>query len=70
MHRSRRAWAAARADRELDGPSRHTWPSGESSTLRRVPSTCTDEYARHVGHADPLREAVDGLVGEDPPRSR
>jgi hypothetical protein len=27
-----------------------------------------EEYARHVGHADLLREAVDGLVGEDPPR--
>jgi hypothetical protein len=27
-----------------------------------------DEYARHVGHADLLREAVDGLVGEDPPQ--
>jgi hypothetical protein len=26
------------------------------------------EYARHVGHADLLREAVDGLVGEDPPQ--
>jgi len=28
-----------------------------------------DGYARHVGHADLLREAVDGLVGEDPPQS-
>jgi hypothetical protein len=27
-----------------------------------------DEYARHVGHADLLREAIDGLVGEDPPQ--
>jgi hypothetical protein len=27
-----------------------------------------DEYARHVGHADLFREAVDGLVGEDPPQ--
>ena len=27
-----------------------------------------DEYARHVGHTDLLREAVDGLVGEDPPQ--
>jgi hypothetical protein len=26
-----------------------------------------EEYARHVGHADLIREAVDGLVGEDPP---
>ena len=24
-------------------------------------------YGRHTGHADLLREMVDGLVGEDPP---
>jgi hypothetical protein len=24
-----------------------------------------EEYARHVGHADLIRESVDGLVGED-----
>ncbi|MGY1670107.1 hypothetical protein [Geodermatophilus sp. SYSU D00710] len=26
-----------------------------------------EEYGRHTGHADLLREAVDGLVGEAPP---
>jgi hypothetical protein len=26
-----------------------------------------EEYGRHTGHADLLREAVDGRVGEDPP---
>lgn len=25
-----------------------------------------EEYARHVGHADLIRESVDGLAGEDP----
>jgi hypothetical protein len=25
-----------------------------------------EEYARHVGHADLLREAIDGSVGEEP----
>jgi len=25
-----------------------------------------EEYARHVGHADLIRESIDGLVGEDP----
>jgi Protein of unknown function (DUF664) len=30
-----------------------------------------EEYARHTGHADLLREFVDGLVGESaPPESR
>ena len=38
----------------------------------RRPATLVDmieEYSRHTGHADILREAVDGLVGEDPPPS-
>ena len=26
-----------------------------------------DEYARHNGQADLIRESIDGLVGEDPP---
>jgi len=24
-----------------------------------------EEYARHTGHADLIRESIDGLVGED-----
>jgi hypothetical protein len=27
-----------------------------------------EEYARHTGQADLLRESVDGLVGESAPR--
>jgi hypothetical protein len=27
-----------------------------------------EKYARDVGHADLIRESVDGLTGEDPPR--
>ncbi|HEY7042571.1 MAG TPA: hypothetical protein VH419_02765 [Nocardioidaceae bacterium] len=26
-----------------------------------------EEYGRHTGQADLIRESVDGLVGEDPP---
>ena len=26
-----------------------------------------EEYARHVGHADLIRAAIDGRTGEDPP---
>ncbi len=26
-----------------------------------------EEYARHTGQADLVRESVDGRVGEDPP---
>jgi len=68
VERSRAAVAKALADGGLDQPSKFTTRSGESPNLRRVLVDLHDEYARHVGHADLLREAVDGLVGEDPPQ--
>ena len=40
---------------------------GVTVSLRRVLFDLLKEYARHTGHADLLREAVDGRVGEDPP---
>ena len=36
-------------------------------SLRRLLYDLIEEYGRHTGHADLLREAVDGRVGEDPP---
>ena len=68
MERSRAAVTAALADGGLDQPAKFTTRSGESPNLRRVLVDLHDEYARHLGHADLLREAVDGLVGEDPPQ--
>lgn len=68
VERSRAAWAAVLADGGLDQPSTFTTENGESPNLRRALVDLHDEYARHVGHADLLREAVDGLVGEDPPQ--
>jgi len=41
-------------------------PGGQSPSLRRLIVDMIEEYARHVGHADLIRESVDGLVGEDP----
>ncbi len=38
--------------------------TGEAFTLRWVLVHMIEEYARHNGHADLLREAVDGLTGE------
>jgi len=43
-------------------------PGRSSHSLRRLLVDLIEEYARHVGHADPIRESVDGLLGEDPPR--
>ncbi|HET6190093.1 MAG TPA: DUF664 domain-containing protein, partial [Trebonia sp.] len=40
---------------------------GEHASLRRLLFDLVEEYGRHTGHADLLREAVDGLTGEDPP---
>lgn len=34
--------------------------------LRRIPVDLIEEYVRHVGHADLIRESIDGRVGEDP----
>jgi hypothetical protein len=68
VERSRAAMARLLADGGPDQPSKRVLRSGESPNLRRVLVDLHDEYARHVGHADLLREAVDGLVGEDPPQ--
>jgi hypothetical protein len=40
---------------------------GDHANLRRLLCDLIEEYGRHTGHADLLREAVDGRVGEDPP---
>jgi hypothetical protein len=68
VERSRAAMARVLADGGLDQPPKFTTRSGEAPNLRRILVDLHDEYARHVGHADLLREAVDGLVGNDPPQ--
>jgi hypothetical protein len=65
--RSRAAVAEALAAGGLDQPSRITLDNGESPSLRRLLIDLIEEYSRHVGHADLIRESIDGLVGEDPP---
>lgn len=42
-------------------------PDGRHASLRRLLCDLIEEYGRHTGHADLLREAVDGMTGEDPP---
>ncbi len=68
VERSRTATAAALADGGLDRLAALTFGDGTPPNLRRMLVDLHDEYARHVGHADLFREAVDGLVGEDPPQ--
>jgi len=65
--RSREMVAAALAEGGPDQPARFTWDDGRTPNLRRMVADIIEEYARHTGHADLLREVVDGRVGEDPP---
>ncbi|MBB6032232.1 mycothiol transferase [Phytomonospora endophytica] len=66
--RSRAIVAEALADGGPGGLGRYKTGTGESPNLRRIVLDMIEEYARHIGHADLIRETVDGLVGEGPPR--
>lgn len=61
--RYRERFAARVAETGLDGPIA---AGGGDFNLRRLAFDLVEEYGRHTGHADLLREAVDGRTGEDP----
>ena len=67
VERSRARLAAALAGAGLDQPVHVSWPDGRQASLRRLVCDLIEEYGRHTGHADLLREAVDVRTGEDPP---
>lgn len=67
VERSRALVAEVIEDRGLAGPASFTWPDGRTPTVRAMLLDMIEEYARHTGHADILREAVDGRVGEGAP---
>jgi uncharacterized damage-inducible protein DinB len=62
--RSRSLVAKALAGGGLDQLARRTWPDGIAPSMRWILVHMIEEYARHNGHADLLRESVDGLTGE------
>ena len=66
VERSRIAWREMIADDGLD-----VRVAGDSPdwilNRRRMLVDLLEEYMKHTGHADLFREAVDGLVGNDPP---
>ncbi len=62
--RSRTLVAEALADGGLEGLARIGWPNGGSPSLRWILAHMIEEYGRHNGHADLLREVVDGETGE------
>jgi hypothetical protein len=65
--RSRSRFAAALAKGGPEQLVHVTLPDGRRVNLRRLLCDLLEEYARHTGHADLLRESVDGRIGEDPP---
>lgn len=68
VSRSRALFAQALKD---GGPGRQGTVASnhnvELPSLRYILLNMIEEYARHNGHADLIRESVDGLVGQDPP---
>ncbi len=64
---SRAILAARLADGDLEQPTAMGERAGIEVSLGRLVADMVEEYGRHTGHADLLREAIDGRVGEDPP---
>jgi uncharacterized damage-inducible protein DinB len=68
VERSRKLVSEVIEERGLDGPASFSWPDGRIPDVRTMILDMIEEYARHTGHADILREAVDGRVGEGAPK--
>ena len=51
-------------DADLDAPAAGATRSGKRPTLRWILLHMIEEYARHNGHADLIRESIDGVTGE------
>ena len=67
VQRSRERLDLALANGGLDQPVDLRFGDFGHISLRRMLFDLLEEYGRHTGHADLLRESVDGRVGEDPP---
>lgn len=64
VSRSRDLLTETLADGGLDQPARRSLMNGRIPSVRWIALHMIEEYARHNGHADLLRESIDGLVGE------
>jgi uncharacterized damage-inducible protein DinB len=62
--RSRARVEAALQAGGLDQLAKRPWADGRAPSLRWILLHMIEEYARHNGHADLLREVVDGQTGE------
>lgn len=61
---SRSITKSALASGGLEQLAKRKWPNGDAPSLRWILVHMIEEYARHNGHADLLREFVDGETGE------
>ena len=64
VERSRALTAEALDDGGLGRLARQHWHDGRAPSLRWIVVHMIEEYARHNGHADLLRESIDGATGE------
>jgi uncharacterized damage-inducible protein DinB len=62
--RSEASLENALADGGLDRPSARRRRDGRATSLRWIVVHMIEEYSRHNGHADLIRESIDGLTGE------
>ena len=56
--------AAPDLDITADDPLNQHGSGGGAMSLREVLVGMIEEYARHMGHADLLRERIDGRIGQ------
>ncbi|WP_344233396.1 DinB family protein [Kribbella hippodromi] len=68
VRRSRASVEEAMKDGGMDRVADLVWPDGRSPNLRRLVADLIEEYARHTGHADLIRESIDGVTGEGAPQ--
>ncbi len=64
LERSRAATASVLAEGGLGTLAKFSFPDGHTPSLRWILTHLIEEYARHNGHADLIRESIDGQVGE------
>nr|WP_086863170.1 DinB family protein [Amycolatopsis lexingtonensis] len=64
VDRSRAAVREALADGDLTRRARRSLRDGNTPTLRWILVHLVEEYSRHNGHADFIRESIDGSTGE------
>ncbi len=62
--RSRTLVTEALAGGGLSRPAERAWPDGRAPSLRWILVHMIEEYARHNGHADLIRERIDGVTGD------